>query len=125
MNLPKRVIRNSDSSNCSTASVLCDNCMGEGERWDKESIDQWYSCEKCNGFGRVWKIMIRIVDMREATSCDGSFSVWDTVKSRFVEVLGEQSWDGESDFRECVRMAGNEDFDVERIVSLLPEWAKR
>ena len=124
MNLPKRLIRNSDSSNCSTASVLCDRCMGEGGWWDDESIDQWYPCENCNGFGRVWKV-IRIVDMREATSCDRSFSVWDTVTSRFVEVAGEQSWDGESDLRECVRMAGQNDVDVERIVSLLPGWAKR
>lgn len=56
MNLPKRLIRNSDSSNCSTASVLCDRCMGEGGWWDNESIDQWYPCESCNGFGRVWKM---------------------------------------------------------------------
>jgi hypothetical protein len=28
--------------------------MGEGGRWDNESIDHWYACEKCNGFGRVF-----------------------------------------------------------------------
>lgn len=43
-----------DASHCSTASVLCDACMGEGEKWGNESIDQWYACEKCNGFGRVF-----------------------------------------------------------------------
>jgi hypothetical protein len=30
--------------------------MGEGGWWDNESIDQWYPCENCNGFGRVWKM---------------------------------------------------------------------
>jgi hypothetical protein len=67
---------------------------------------------------------MRILDMREATSCEKSFAAWCTVTSRFVEVLGEQYWDGESDFRECIRMSGRDDVEEERICALLPAWAK-
>ena len=54
MTTPNDADRDFGSSDCSTASVLCDACMGEGGKWDNDSIDQWYACEKCNGFGRVF-----------------------------------------------------------------------
>ena len=69
--------------------------------------------------------MIRIVDMRIATSSENAFSAWDTITSRFIEVLGEQCWDGETELRECVRMSGFDEIDVERVSRLLPAWAKR
>ena len=54
MTKPKHATEDFDAFDCSTASVLCDACMGEGGKWDNESIDQWYACKKCNGFGRVF-----------------------------------------------------------------------
>ena len=70
--------------------------------------------------------------MREATSCGRSFSVWDTVRDRFVEMRGEQSWDGEQEFRDALNVAaetGDQSAcdalrDWERVVSLLPKWAR-
>lgn len=69
--------------------------------------------------------MLRIVDMREATSMKRGFAVWDTVVSRFVTLNGDQAFDGEDDLRTCAKtQAASTRYDVERIVSLLPDWAK-
>lgn len=65
--------------------------------------------------------MLRIVDMRDATSQDQGFAVWDTVRDEFLSQNGCLTWDGESDFRESI------DWDeslVNRICGLLPDWAK-
>lgn len=69
--------------------------------------------------------MLRIVDMREATSMERGFAVWDTVVSRFVTLNGDQAFDGEDDLRACAKAhTASTWYDVERIVSLLPDWAK-
>lgn len=72
--------------------------------------------------------MLRIIDMREATSSGNSFAVWNTVSDRFLLINGEQSFDGELDF--CVnaeyhaKRRGRPVVDVERVLGLLPFWAK-
>ena len=69
--------------------------------------------------------MLRIVDMRQAASMEQGFAVWDTVVSRFVTLHGDQAFDGEDDFRACAKAhTAATWYDVDRIVSLLPEWAK-
>jgi hypothetical protein len=68
--------------------------------------------------------MIRIVDMRESASLSQGFSVWDTVVDKFLIVDGDQVFDGERDFRLCVKSDANSAIDAERVVGLLPEWAK-
>jgi hypothetical protein len=69
--------------------------------------------------------MLRIVDMREATSMERGFAVWDTVVSRFVTLHGDQAFDGENDLRACAKAhTATTWYDVDRIASLLPGWAK-
>ena len=43
--------------------------------------------------------MIRIVDMRGATSGEQTFSIWDTMIDRYVEVNGLQVFDGEEELK--------------------------
>ena len=66
--------------------------------------------------------MIRIVDMREATSTPNAFSVWDTIPSKFLEINGEQVFLGLQDLLETARIY-NEAIDTNRIITLLPKWA--
>ena len=69
--------------------------------------------------------MLRIIDMRKATCGERDFSVWDTVTDRFLEINGEQSFDGLPDFLELFD-AGNHNMSPgvrDRIQSLIPEWA--
>ena len=75
--------------------------------------------------------MIRIVDMREATSSGSSgkdFAVWDTVRDRFIEVDGAQCFDGQKDFVEAIshELQKNKTVTVEsdRVLRLLPPWAR-
>jgi hypothetical protein len=69
--------------------------------------------------------MLRIIDMRKATSMERGFAVWDTVWDRFLSLDGEEAFDGEEDLRAHAKSyTDSMDFDVERIVSLLPSWAK-
>ena len=42
--------------------------------------------------------MIRIIDMSDATSEEGSFSVWDTVRNEFKYFSGECCWSNMQDF---------------------------
>ena len=38
--------------------------------------------------------MLRVVDMKDATSCENTFSIWDTVRDRFIEdECKDQCWD--------------------------------
>jgi len=68
--------------------------------------------------------MLRIVDMREAEDDGNSFSVYNTVTSRFYGIEGFQCWHGEADFREqCDSFGVDEDLE-NRICRLLPDWAK-
>lgn len=63
--------------------------------------------------------------MREAASLPRGFAVWDTVVSRFVTLHGDQAFDGEEALRACANAHTAVTFyDVERIVSLLPDWAR-
>jgi len=71
--------------------------------------------------------MIRIVDMRGATSGEQAFSIWDTMIDRYVEVDGLQVFDGEEELK---LMYERDDTDhrlpkLAKVLKLLPEWAKK
>jgi hypothetical protein len=63
--------------------------------------------------------MLRIIDMREATSGKHAFAVWNTVTDTFLCVDGEQCWDGFAEFAD----SATRDLDVDRVRALLPAWA--
>jgi len=71
--------------------------------------------------------MLRIIDMREATSSNNAFAVWDTVSDRFLTINGEQCFDGSLDF--CIHAEWHKKrksrpvVDIARVVALLPKWA--
>lgn len=74
---------------------------------------------------------IRIIDMRESTCGNNNFAIWDTVIYRFVEFNGEQSFDGVEGLKECFNdepeSTPNQHRDeqfLERVIGLLPDWAK-
>jgi len=70
--------------------------------------------------------MIRIIDMRESTSGNKSFAIWDTVVDRFVEVDGVQSFDGCHELVEMYKKdkTGRRLPELGRVVGLLPDWAR-
>lgn len=96
---------------CQTETEIRDDC--------RSNEDDLHGMDTASG----GKVMLRIVDMRSATSEDQGFAVWDTVRSEFLSHNGDFTWDGEADFRKSI----NDDWDatiVERICSILPGWAK-
>ena len=65
--------------------------------------------------------MMRLIDMREATSDEKSFAIWNTVTDCFVydPNFGDCCFSGYDDFCECM------DADmIERTKYLIPDWAK-
>lgn len=76
--------------------------------------------------------MIRIVDMRDATSGDHAFAIYDTVISRFVDIDGCTDWDGSEEFSEAIAVVsrtspvwrGMNNLELlSRVLGLLPKWA--
>jgi len=66
--------------------------------------------------------MFWVIDMRRPARCDQAFSIWETRSKIFVNIDGKQCWMGESDFRASAQEWSEK--SVERVVDVLPEWAK-
>ena len=66
--------------------------------------------------------MIRFVDLRPADIIGARFAYWDTIRGRFVEILGVHGWETWQEFVGDVRITGLS-LDLDRFRRLTPDWA--
>lgn len=69
--------------------------------------------------------MLRIIDMREATSSDRAFAVWDTITDSFLtDDYGCQCWDTVEELVVDSKQSISKE-RIMRIVQLAPDWAHK